>query len=223
MPYLKVIVATALLGSYLVASKVILHELPVFTATFLRLAVASAALALFLWLKPKRDKTRGTRIRQARPGRRDISILFTQTLFGVFLFSIFAMYGVKLTGAIEAGVILGMVPVSVTLVAVLLLGERMTSRRIVGTALAVIGAVSINVVSAGSSTGQSGTDAAIGALLLGCAVLCEAAFLTFGKLLTVPIAPAKLSLILSLGGTLMFAVPAALEFDWALLTAVSWQ
>lgn len=223
MTYLKMITATALLGSYLVASKLILLELPVFAATFLRLIVASTALALYLWLKGRREKALGTWIRPRRPGRKDSAVLFTQTLFGVFLFSVFAMYGVKLTGAIEAGVILGMVPVSVTLVAVLLLREKMTSFRILGTTLAVLGAVSINVVSAGSSTGQSSTDAVIGALLLGGAVLFEAAFLTFGKLLTVPIPPAKLSLILSLGGALMFSVPAALEFDWTTLPAVSWQ
>src|SRR5687767_3031747 len=97
-PYLKMTVATVLLGSYLVASKLILREVPVFTATFIRLV--SAALVLAVYVAVTRSAGR------VRPGRRDSVVLFTQALLGVFLFSVFAMYGVTFTGAIEANVIL---------------------------------------------------------------------------------------------------------------------
>lgn len=139
-------------------------------------------------------------------------MLFAQTLLGVFLFSVFAMYGVKMTGAIEAGVLLGMVPISISLVAIVFLGERLTGRRGLGIALAVLGAVSINVMSGGGRT--AGAHAALGVLLLVCSVLCEAVFVTFGKLLKTPIAPARLSLILSVAGALMFLVPAGVESHW---------
>lgn len=211
--HFKMVLATVLLGSYLVASKLILREVPVFTATFVRLATSSAVLGFHVGLKsPGR----------IRPSRRDSLVLMVQTIVGVFLFSVFAMYGVGFTGAIEGGVILGMVPVSVSVVALVLLREALSWRRGVGIAFAVVGAVGINVLNAGSSS-TPGSHAALGALLLVCAVLCEAVFLTFGKLLTVAIEPVKLSLTLSVAGALLFAVPAAIEFDWHWISQASWQ
>ncbi|MEW2050423.1 DMT family transporter [Streptomyces sp. NPDC005476] len=211
--HFKMVLATVLLGSYLVASKLILREVPVFTATFVRLATSGAVLGFYVGLKsPGR----------IRPSRRDSLVLMMQTIVGVFLFSVFAMYGVRFTGAIEAGVILGMVPVSVSVVALVLLRESLSRRRGVGIAFAVVGAVGINVLNAGSSSAPS-SHAALGALLLVCAVLCEAVFLTFGKLLTVAVEPVKLSLTLSVAGALLFAVPAAIEFDWHWISQVSWQ
>jgi len=212
--HVKMIVATALLGSYLVASKLILREVPVFPATFVRLVTSSLVLGVYVRVKPPDP---------VRLGRRDGAVLIAQTVFGVFLFSVFAMYGVKLTGAIEAGVILGTVPVSISLVALVFLGESLTKRRAAGIAFAVLGAVSINVVNAGNPGVASGSHATLGALLMVCAVLCEAVFMTFGKLLTVPIPPARLSLILSVAGALLFAVPAAIEFDWSRMSQISWQ
>jgi drug/metabolite transporter (DMT)-like permease len=150
-------------------------------------------------------------------------VLLAQALLGVFAFSVFAMYGVKFTGAIEAGVILGMVPISISVVALVFLRESISSRRGGGIALAVLGALSINVMSARASEGSPASHLALGALLLVCAVLCEAVFMTFGKLLTRPIPPATLSLILSVVGALMFAVPTAIEFDWGMITHISWQ
>ncbi len=212
--HLKMTVATVLLGSYLVASKLILREVPVFTATFVRLVSAALVLGLYLLLRPPGGPP-------VRPGRRDGAVLFAQTLLGVFLFSVFAMYGVKLTGAIEAGVLLGMVPISISLVAVVFLRERLSIRRGLGIAVAVAGAAGINALSASGPGG--GSHELLGALLLVCAVLCEAVFVTFGKLLARPIPPAKLSLILSVTGALLFAGPAVAETDWSALGQISWQ
>ncbi|MFJ8668341.1 DMT family transporter [Streptomyces sp. NPDC093600] len=212
--HVKMTVATVLLGSYLVAGKLILEEVPVFTATFFRLVSAVAVLAVYVALK-----SRGGLV---RPGRRDGTVIFAQALLGVFLFSVLAMYGVKYTGAIEAGVILGMVPISICLVAVLFLRERLSARRRIGIVIAVLGAAGINALSAGGS-GGSGSNEVLGALLLVGAVLCEAVFVTFGKLLSRPIPPATLSLILSVVGALMFLGPAAVETSLAELTQISWQ
>ncbi|MGI5372696.1 DMT family transporter [Streptomyces sp. CA-251387] len=212
--YLKMTVASLLFGSYLVASKLILREVPIFTATFVRLASACLFLGVYVVLK---------RPGRVRPGRRDSVMLGLQALLGVFLFSVFAMYGVKFTGAIEAGVILGMVPVSISLVAMIFLGESISFRRRLGIALAVLGALSVNVLSSESGAGSSGSNVALGSFLLVSAVVCEAIFVTFGKFLARPIPPAALSLILSAAGALMFAVPAVLEYDWSMLAEVSWQ
>ena len=204
--HVKMVVATILLGSYLVVSKLVLREVSVFSATFVRLVAAAAVLGVYLRVKGAGPTP--------RPGRRDGAVIFAQAFIGVFLFSVFAMYGVKYTGAIEAGVILGMVPISISLVALLFLGERLSLRRGSGIVLAVAGVVSINVLSANGSAGGSQANVALGALLLVCSVLCEAVFVTFGKLLSTPMAPARLSLLLSVVGALMFLVPAGFESHW---------
>ncbi len=200
--YLKMTVATVLLGSYLIASKIILREVPVFTATFVRLL--SAAVVLFLIVAM-------TSPVMPRVGRRDGAILFAQALLGVFLFSIFAMYGVRLTGGIESGVIMSTVPIAMGLIALVFFKEKLTPARGFGILLAVGGASSINLMSAEGANGSVGSDVVLGSLLLLGAVMCEAVFLTFGKFLSQPIAPAKLSLILAVLGALMTAVPAAIE------------
>lgn len=210
--YLKMTVATFLLGSYLIASKIILNEVPVFMATFVRLV--SAAVVLFFFVAAtSRSIPRFT--------RRDIVVLCAQSTLGVFLFSIFAMYGVRLTGGIESGVIMSTVPIAMSLIALVFFKERLTSVRTIGILLSVLGAASINMMSAHGSS--SGSDVILGSLLLLGAVLCEAVFLTFGKFLSQPIAPAKLSLILAILGALLFSVPATIEMQSMNVAQISWE
>jgi drug/metabolite transporter (DMT)-like permease len=122
------------------------------------------------------------------------------------------MNGVRLTGGIESGVILSLVPIAVSLVAVVFLGERLTVRRSFGILLSVSGAAVISAVAArGGSAAAEGTGAWLGIALLLCAVGCEAVFLTFGRFLSQPLPADRLSLVIAALGALMFAVPAALE------------
>lgn len=222
--FVKMTIATLLFGSYLVASKLILREAPVFTATLVRLASAALVLALVVGLR------RGEPWH--RPSARDATLLLAQSGVGVFLFSVCAMQGVRLTGGIESGVILSLVPIAVSVVAVLFLGERLTARRGLGILLSVSGAAVISALAArgspaGSTAGAPAHGAAAGAwlgvVLLLCAVACEAVFLTFGRFLARPLPPDRLSLVIAALGALMFAVPAALEPGGLLEAQYSWQ
>jgi drug/metabolite transporter (DMT)-like permease len=206
--FVKMTIATLLFGSYLVASKLILREVPVFTATLVRLASAALFLGLVVGLRPGPP--------WQRPGFRDAALLLAQSGVGVFLFSVCAMQGVRLTGGIESGVILSLVPIAVSLVAVLFLGEKLTTRRSLGILLSVAGAAVISALAtrgapAAASEGGSSEEAWLGIVLLLCAVGCEAVFLTFGRFLSRPLPPDRLSLVVAGLGALMFVVPAALE------------
>lgn len=216
--YLKMTVATALLGSYLVASKIILREAPVFTATFVRLISAAVVLAIYLGIKSRYRAPRLPRV-----NKRDACVILAQGTLGVFVFSIVAMYGVQLTGAIESGVILSTVPIAMSFVALVFLKESMSRLRILGISLSVAGAVSINVLASKTSSGVPGMNVIVGSLLLVCAVGCECIFMTFGKLLSKPIPPAILSLILSLVGAALFIIPTGFELKGVLASHISWQ
>jgi drug/metabolite transporter (DMT)-like permease len=214
--FLKMTIATLLFGSYLVASKLILREAPVFTATLVRLASAALVLGLVVGLR------RGERWQ--RPSPRDAALLLAQSGVGVFLFSVCAMNGVRLTGGIESGVILSLVPIAVSLVAVVFLGERLTVRRSLGILLSVAGAAVISAVAArGAPAGPEGSGGWLGIALLLCAVGCEAVFLTFGRFLSRPLPADRLSLVIAALGALMFAVPAALEPGGLLDAHYSWR
>lgn len=183
--YLKMLVATFLFGSYLVASKLVLKEAPVFTATLVRLVSASIVLGLYVGLR----RSSGW----SRPGLRDCLLLTAQSVLGVFMFSIFALWGVSMTGGIESGAILSTVPIAMGFIAIAFFGELVSVRRIWGISLSVAGAASISMLAARSAEGGNG-NVLLGTVLLCCAVVCEAIFLTFGKFLSRPIPPERLSL-----------------------------
>jgi drug/metabolite transporter (DMT)-like permease len=214
--FVKMTIATLLFGSYLVASKLILREAPVFTATLVRLASAALVLGLVVGLRGGEP--------WHRPSGRDAVLLLAQSGVGVFLFSVCAMNGVRLTGGIESGVILSLVPIAVSVVAVLFLGERLTVRRGLGILLSVSGAAVISAVAArGTPAAAEGAAAWLGIALLLCAVGCEAVFLTFGRFLSRPLPPDRLSLVIALLGALMFLVPALLEPKGLLEAGYSWR
>jgi drug/metabolite transporter (DMT)-like permease len=214
--FVKMTIATLLFGSYLVAGKLILREAPVFTATLVRLASAALVLGLVVGLRHGE--------RWQRPSPRDAALLLAQSGVGVFLFSLCAMNGVRLTGGIEAGVILSLVPIAVSLVAVVFLGERLNVRRSLGILLSVTGAAVISAVAAsGAPPGAEGAAAWLGIALLLCAVGCEAVFLTFGRFLTRPLPADRLSLVVAALGALMFVVPASLEPGGLLDAHYSWR
>jgi hypothetical protein len=75
--YLKVLLATVLFGSFLVASKLIVREVPVFVATFVRLASAAVILGIYV-------RSRG--IRLPRLSKRDVLVLVVQATLGMLAF-----------------------------------------------------------------------------------------------------------------------------------------
>jgi drug/metabolite transporter (DMT)-like permease len=204
LTHLKMIAASVFFGSYLIASKLILQEAPVFTATLVRLV--SAALVLGIYIQFRRSDA------WRMPSIRDLFILFLQSALGVFLFSIFAMNGVSLTGGIESGVILSTVPIAVTIIALIFFGERLTLQRSIGVVLSVAGAASISAMALSRSSPDHAQEyTLLGPALLFCAVACEAVFLTFGRFLSEPLPPERLSLVLALIGAALFIPPAAME------------
>ena len=121
------------------------------------------------------------------------------------------MYGVSKTGGIESGVILSTVPIAMSFIAFVFFKEKLSTSRIAGIFLAVVGAVSINAMATHAANGSSHEDVLLGSLLLLCAVVCEAVFLTFGKLLSRPMLPERLSLLLASMGAVLFLIPASIE------------
>ena len=212
--YVQMTLAMLLIGSLFVVSKVIVQSVPVFVASFLRQFLAFLALAAWL------DVQKST---MPKIQRRDWGVLLIQGVVGIFLFSVFALYGLKYTNAIDANIITSTTPLSMMLIAVLLLGERLTMRRVSALLLALLGTLAINVL--GTHDGGTRQDVWFGNGLVVLAVLAEGVFFGFGKLLKSPISSTWLSLILTAIGSVLFAPFAAysaVSTDWSQVPWTTW-
>lgn len=212
--HLQVVLAMCIVGSSVVAGKSISMEMPVFLASFLRFLVAAAVLIpLNLSLTGK----------LVVPDRRGMVLLTLQAFFGAFLFSICMFFGLRLTSALNAGVIMGMLPAVTAVVAVLVLKERLSRRYLVGIALSVAGVVVLERHNATDAVELSGSM--IGTLLILFAVLCEALFTVIGKMAGLTMQPVTITTWMSVIGVILFmpyAIVEALALDFVAISLRVW-
>src|SRR5258706_4107923 len=86
----------------------------------------------------------------------DRRLLFLESYFGTFLFSICMLFGVAMSPALAAGVIMAGIPAAVALMSRAFLKERISGRVMLGIACAV-GGIALVSLGKGGSHGGSGT------------------------------------------------------------------
>ena len=201
----------ALVGSYVALSKPLLSVWPVFLLAWLRFAIGG--LAMLHWLRRPADEA---------PWTPDVrKLLFLSALLGNFLFSICMLYGVALSSAVAAGVIMSAIPAAVALLGCLWLRERISLRLALALALAVGGIAWLSAAGRGGAA-QPG---AMGHLLLLAAVLCEAAYAVMGKRLTRGLSARRITALINLWGLVLMTplgLWSALHFDWTGVPLWAW-
>lgn len=212
--YACLALSMALVGSYVGLSKLLVAVFPVFLLAWLRFCIA--AVAMLGWLK----RAPG----DAALGRRDRQLLFWESFLGNFLFSICMLFGIALTSAVAAGVIMAAIPAAVALLSRLFLGERIARRVALGIACAM-GGIALLAFTRHPDTPGAVTSRWLGnALLLG-AVLCEASYVVIGKQLTANVSAKRISAIVNLWGLALvtpLGVWMALSFDFGAVTPALW-
>jgi drug/metabolite transporter (DMT)-like permease len=201
----------ALVGSYVGLSKVLVVVFPVFLLAWLRFSIAAVAMIGWLRRSPA----------EAPLSRHDRVLLFWESFLGNFLFSICMLYGVALTSALAAGVIMAAMPAVVALMSRAFLRERITRRVAAGIACAVSG---IALVSLTRRAGAA-SDSLLGNLLLVGAVCCEASYVVIGKRLTGNMGAKRISSLVNLWGLVLvspFGLWQALRFDFASVGSAQW-
>jgi len=213
--YVELSSTMIIVGSTVVVGKVITSGFPVFLASGLRFAISSVILLPIL-LKANNG------IPALR--RKDVSILFLQSFAGNFLFSIFLLYGLRLTSAAESGIIIGTTSAVIGLISFLFLRERMTWNGSAGIVLATFGVVVINIL--GSSLGmEQGSNPVLGNLLVLGAVIGEALWTILGKVVSGKVASLTIASLTSLFGFSMFlpfAIYEARSFDFSVVPPAGW-
>ena len=227
MAYGCLALSMSLVGGYVALSKPLVAAFPVLLLAWLRFGIA--ALAMPHWLKRSPDEPPMT--------TRTRWLVFLESFLGNFLFSICMLFGVSLTSAVSAGVIMASIPACVAVASWLFLRERITVRIGLAIACAAIGigllALSPSASHAPASTATASASTSmpwLGNLLVFCAVLCETAYAVIGKSLTGRLGPKRIASLINLWGFVLsmpFGIWFALQFDftavrfgtWALLVA----
>ena len=213
----------SLVGSYVALSKPLVAALPVFLLAWLRFGIGGAAM--LRWLK----KPAG----EAPMSRQTTRLLFLESFLGNFLFSICMLFGVSMTSAVAAGVIMASIPAAVALMSWLFLRERISLRVWGAVACAVVGIALVSLAknpsaghtATGPQTGLAPSYAWLGNLLLVGAVLCEAFYAVIGKKLTGVLSPKRISALINLWGFALvtpLGLWAAWRFDFGGVAPSLW-
>ena len=210
--YGSLALSMALVGSYVALSKPLVAVFPVFLLAWLRFAIGG--MAMIRWLKrPASEAPTTPRVRR---------LLFLESFLGNFLFSVCMLFGVSMTTAVAAGVIMSSLPAVVAVLSWAFLHERIERRTALGIALAAAG---IGLFSLQKTTAEASAHALWGNALVFAAVVCEASYVVIGKRLTEGLGPRRISAIINAWGFLLmtpFGLWMAWRFDFAAVTPGLW-
>ncbi len=209
--YLYLALSVVLVGSYVALSKPLVAALPVFLLAWMRFGIGG--LAIVHWLKKPAD--------EATLSFRTKKLIFLESFLGNFMFSICMLYGVSLTSAVSAGVIMASIPAAVALMSWVFLREKISFRLWLSIALAAFGialaSLSKPELLAQSHQGLEANlaykDMLLGNLLVFGAVLCEASYAVIGKKLSGTLSAKRITSLINLWG---FILMTPMGLYWAL-------
>ena len=206
----------ALVGSYVGLSKLLVAAFPVLLLAWLRFGIAAVAMAHWVRRAPG----------EAALTPHERWLLFWESFLGNFLFSICMLYGLMLTSALAAGVVMAAIPAAVAVLSRVFLGERIRPRITGAIACAALG-IALLAFARGSDGDGGSADAASpwGYALLLCAVVCEACYVVIGKRLTGNVSPRRISALINLWGLALvtpLGIWQAWDFDFSSVALPMW-
>lgn len=223
LAYGSLALSMALVGSYVALSKPLVAALSVFLLAWLRFGIGGVAMVGWLKRGPHEAPMDSTTKR----------LLFLESLVGNFLFSIAMLFGVSMTTAVSAGVIMSTIPAVVALMSWAFLKERIGLRVWAAIACGVLG-ITVLALSKGELSNEHswglGGDLTNNTMLWGnvlvfVAVVCEAAYAVIGKKLTGSVSPKRIAALINLWGLVLMTpmgLYAAWHFEFATVTPSLW-
>jgi drug/metabolite transporter (DMT)-like permease len=223
MAYGFLALSMSLVGSYVALSKPLVAALPVFLLAWLRFGIGGVAMAH--WLKRPANEVPMSRQTQG--------LVFLESLLGNFLFSICMLFGVSMTSAVSAGVVMASIPAVVAVMSWAFLKERIGLRTGIAVGLSALG-IGLLALSKQELPTQAARvletnlmhdQALLGNLLVFAAVLCEAAYAVIGKKLTGALSPKRITALINLWGFVLmtpFGLYVAWKFDFGSVQSGSW-
>jgi drug/metabolite transporter (DMT)-like permease len=205
--YACLALSMSLVGSYVALSKPLVAAIPVFLLAWLRFGIGG--LAMLHWLrKPFGETPMTTQTKR---------LVFLESFLGNFLFSVCMLFGVSMTSAVSAGVIMASIPAVVALMSWAFLRERIGLRIWGAVGCAALGIALLGLAKPEGHAPGTGTHW-LGNLLVFGAVLCEASYAVIGKKLTGALGPKRITSLINLWGFALvtpFGLYMAWNFDFA--------
>lgn len=209
-----------LVGTYVGLSKPLAAAIPVFLLALLRFAIA--AVIMLPW-------SFGPQL-----SRSTWFILLVQSFFGNFLFSICMLYGIQMSSAVAAGVIMASLPAVIAVASWMVLKEHLHWRTWLAVIISVISIgvlqiaqsfAPVNSASLTEATNSGFSKVIIGNLLLFAAVCCEAIYVLLGKRLVGAVSPKRNAALINLFGLVLmlpFGVLQLADFSFSALSPSIW-
>lgn len=193
-------VGMATFGSATPISKIVTNSMPVFVASLLRVGVGAVVLAPVALFRASEIP---------KLNRKDWLITGLIALFGMFGFTAFMLYGMKMVSGVVGAIVMSTTPAVTALASMTLMGDKPTWRKLTAVILAVAGVLILHLGQGDGNADETGSNLLWGSLLVFAAVCCEAAYTLLGKVVserTDPVLVAFLSAVMALPLFLPLAV-----------------
>ncbi len=181
----------------------------------------AAAVLLPLMVLARREKPGWERALPRIPAA-DWGRIAAIAVAGMFLFSVFMLYGMKEVSGAVGGIVMATTPAVTAVGAILFLGDRLDRWKAIAVAAAVAGVLAVNL---GGVDGGEGGNVVLGSALVFGAVCGEAAYTLLGKRVSADLEPITIAALAALGAALLFALPAALQIgsiEWSAIDGSEW-
>lgn len=215
LTYIQLALGMSIYGSGTPVSKLVTEGFPVYIGSGLRLLFAAIVLLPFI-IKYREDIKKFT--------KKDFINIALIGFAGYFLFSIFMLMAMKNVSRVIGSIVMGASPAVTAVASVIFLKNKMTARKWMAIAVAVIGILIVNAGGIIVTTSETAGMVAIGSILVFLAVCCEAAYTILGKKES-QIKPVLVS-SLSVFAALIFFIPFSLteitDFDPGKVTSAQW-
>jgi len=208
----------SLVGSYVALSKPLTLVFPVFLLAWMRFGIGG--LAMLHWLKKPAGELPMTR--QTR------GLVFLESFLGNFMFSLCMLFGVSMTSAVSAGVIMAAIPAVVALLSWVFLREKIAPRVWLAIGCAVFGIALLawsHAQESSAARASEGEHPLLGNFLVFCSVVCEASYAVIGKKLTGALNPRRITSLINLWGFVLMTpmgLYTALHYDFGAVGNGSW-
>lgn len=196
--YLLLGAGMAVFGSGTPISAIVTDAFPSFVASEGRMLLAALALVPLMVIEQRPGRVGDL---ASGIGRDDWVRLGAIAVAGMFLFSVFMLYGMReITGAV-GGIVMATTPAVTAAGSVLFMRDRLDRWSAIAIGLAVGGVLAVNL----GTTGGGGDNVLLGTLLVFGAVCGEAAYTLIGKRLSTDLSPVTVAAIASLMAVILFA------------------
>ncbi len=213
--YANLSLAMIIVGSSVVFGKIITHSFPIFLASGLRFAIASAMLLPIMIVTEKK---------LFQLSREDFFHLLFMAFCGQVIFTFFVLLGLRYTSAIEAGIITSTSPAMMAVVTWIFFREKPRKTQVVAIAMVVAGVIIVNGIF-NLDRASAASSHLFGNLLMVGAVVGEAFFLLMRKRISDKISDLALTGYLCFMGFFMFlplSIWQGLGFDFSTVSRTAW-